>query len=157
MDIRNKNCNKIKMRKSVQDSILTHRTKCRVTYADTDKMGFVYHANYFRWFEIGRSEMFRKLGVPYKSIESKGFFLPLSEIYCKFNSPSQYDDILLVETSLDPGVKAGMKFNYRVFSEDGKNTLAKGYTKHACVDDGGRVVRPPEFLVKLIEKNSSLD
>jgi acyl-CoA thioester hydrolase len=137
--------------------MLTHRTKCRVTYGDTDKMGFVYHANYFRWFEIGRSEMFRHLGIPYKSIESKGFYLPLSEVHCKFNSPSQYDDILLVETSLDISVKAGMKFNYRIFSEDGKKILAKGYTKHACVDNKGRVVRPPEFLVKIIENNSALD
>lgn len=129
----------------------THKTKCRVIYADTDKMGFVYHANYFRWFEIGRSELFRELGISYKAIESKGFFLPLSEIYCKFNSPSQYDDILLVETSLDPGVKAGMKFNYRIFSEDNKHILAEGYTKHACVDERGRVVRPPEFIVNVID------
>lgn len=135
----------------------THKTKCRVIYADTDKMGFVYHANYFRWFEIGRSELFRELGISYKSIESEGFFLPLSEIYCKFNSPSQYDDILLVETSLDPGVKAGMKFNYRILSEDGNHVLAEGYTKHACVDGKGRVVRPPEFIVNIIAKNSTPD
>ena len=133
--------------------MFTHKTTCRVTYGDTDKMGFVYHANYFRWFEIGRSEMFRYLGVPYKSIESKGFFLPLSEVHCKFNSPSQYDDILLIETSLDTNIKAGMKFDYRIFSEDGKKILAKGYTKHACVDRSGRIVRPPKFLMEIIAKN----
>ena len=133
--------------------MFTHKTTCRVTYGDTDKMGFVYHANYLRWFEIGRSEMFRYLGVPYKSIESKGFFLPLSEVHCKFNSPSQYDDILLIETSLDTNIKAGMKFDYRIFSEDGKKILAKGYTKHACVDRSGRIVRPPKFLIEIIAKN----
>ena len=135
--------------------MLTHRTTCRVTYGDTDKMGFVYHANYFRWFEMGRSEMFRYLGVSYKSIESKGYFLPLSEVHCKFNTPSQYDDVLVIETSLDPGVKAGMKFNYRVLSEDTKKVLARGFTKHACVNSKGQVVRPPDFLLKVIEKNAA--
>ncbi len=132
--------------------MITHHTTYRVTYGDTDKMGFVYHANYFRWFEIGRSAMFRHLGMPYKTIESKGFFLPLSEVHCKFNHPSQYDDVVRIETSLDPSVKAGLKFNYRIFSEDDKKMLAKGYTKHACVDRTGRVVRPPEFILDIIAK-----
>jgi len=137
---------------SKEHYIITHTTTYRVIYGDTDKMGFVYHANYFRWFEIARSEMFRHLGMPYKSIESRGFFLPLSEVHCKFNSPSQYDDILLIEASLDTSVKGMLKFDYRIFSEDGKKILAKGYTKHACVDRDGRVVRPPKFLMETIEK-----
>ncbi len=132
----------------------THKTTCRVRYGDTDKMGFVYHANYFRWFEVGRSEMFRSMGIPYKSIESKGIFLPLSEMHCKFNAPSQYDDILVIETSLDPHYRAGMKFNYKIFSENSDKLLASGYTKHACVDSGGRVVRPPKFLMDSIAENS---
>ena len=123
-------------------------------YADTDKMGFVYHANYFRWFEIGRSEMFRDLGIPYSSIESKGFFLPLSEVHCRFNAPSRYDDILVIETSLDTRIRASMKFDYRVFNENNEKLLASGYTKHACVDRNGRVVRPPKFLMDVIAKNS---
>jgi len=136
----------------MENSMITHTTTCRVIYGDTDKMGFVYHANYFRWFESARSEMFRYLGMPYKSIESRGFFLPLSEIYCKFNSPSQYDDILLIETSLNTSIKASMQFNYQIFSEDGSKLLAEGYTKHACVDTNSRVVRPPKFLMEVIEK-----
>jgi len=135
----------------------THKTTCRVRYGDTDKMGFVYHANYFRWFEVGRSEMFRSMGIPYKSIESKGIFLPLSEIHCKFNAPSQYDDILLIETSLDSHYRAGMKFDYKIFSENGDKLLASGYTKHACVDSGGRVVRPPKFLMDSITENPDAD
>ncbi len=132
--------------------MLTHRTTCRVIYGDTDKMGFVYHANYFRWFEMGRSEMFRHLGIPYKTIEEKGFFLPLSEVHCKFNSPSKYDDILLIETTLDTGIKGSMKFNYKIFSEDGNQILVEGYTKHACVNSNGKVVRPPAFLMEAVKK-----
>ncbi|MGA8180069.1 MAG: thioesterase family protein [Desulfobacterales bacterium] len=131
-----------------------HKTTCRVRYVDTDKMGFVYHANYLRWFEIGRSEMLRSMGVSYKSLESKGFYLPLSEMYCKFNAPSQYDDILLIETSFDNRYRAGMKFDYQIFSEDGDKLLASGYTRHACVNVGGHVVRPPKFLLDLIAGHS---
>jgi acyl-CoA thioester hydrolase len=133
----------------------THKTICRVRYADTDKMGFVYHANYLRWFEIGRYEMLRSMGFSYKSLESKGFYLPLSEMYCKFNTPSQYDDILLIETSFDKGYRAGMKFDYQIFNENGDKLLAGGYTKHACVDSGGRVVRPPKFLLDVIAGHSN--
>lgn len=136
--------------------MLTHQTTYRVRYGDTDKMGFVYHANYFRWFEIGRSELFRYLGLSYKEIEAKGFFLPLSEVYCKFKSPSQYDDVLIIETTLDPNYKAGMKFDYQLYSQDQKEILATGCTKHACVDRNGRLVRPPKFLMDVIQpKNES--
>jgi acyl-CoA thioester hydrolase len=114
-----------------------------VIYGDTDKMGYAYNANYLRWFEIGRSEMFRSMGLAYKEIETKGVFLPVSEVYCKFSTPIQYDD-----------VKGGMKFDYCIKSEDSTKIHAKGYTKHAFVDKNGRVVRPPEFIKKLINKNS---
>jgi len=133
--------------------LLTHQTTYRVRYGDTDKMGFVYHANYFRWFEIGRSELFRFLGLSYKEIEAKGIFMPLSEVHCNFKSPSQYDDILLIETTIDPNYKAGMKFDYHIYSEDQEDILATGYTKHACVNRDGKLVRPPEFLTDLAQKN----
>ncbi|MCP4369218.1 MAG: acyl-CoA thioesterase [Deltaproteobacteria bacterium] len=133
--------------------MLTHRTKNRVIYGDTDKMGYAYNANYLRWFEIGRSEMFRSMGLSYKTIETRGIFLPVSEAYCKFLTPIQYDDMLVIETSLDTGVKGGMKFDYCIKSEDSSNTHAKGYTKHAFMDKNGRVVRPPDFIKELIDQN----
>jgi acyl-CoA thioester hydrolase len=137
--------------------MLKHRTTCRVRYGDTDKMGFVYNANYFKWFEIGRSEMLRAMGISYKSVEANGCYLPVSEMYCKFNSPSRYDDILLIETSIDKRYRAGMKFDYQIFSENGDKLLASGFTKHACMDNSGCVVRPPKFLMDIIEKNSDAD
>ena len=132
--------------------MLTHKTTHRVRYSDTDKMGYVYHANYFHWFEIGRSEFMRHSGISYKEIEASGFFLPLSEAHCKFNTPSRYDDVLIMATTLDTGVRAGIKFDYHVYSEDEKTILAKGYTKHACVDRNGRVVRPPDFLMAALNR-----
>ena len=64
--------------------MIMYRSTCRVIYGDTDGMGVAYHANYLRWFEMGRSELFRFLGMTYKDIESRGFYLPVSEAHCKF-------------------------------------------------------------------------
>jgi len=130
--------------------MLCHRTTSRVIYGDTDNMGVAYHANYLRWFEMGRTEMFRFLGLTYKSIESKGVYLPVSEAYCKFKSPARYDDLIVIETTLDTRVRGGIKFDYSIYREDGKTLLVQGYTKHACLNGSGRVVRPPAFLMELI-------
>ena len=133
--------------------MLTHQTTSRVIYGDTDNMGFAYHANYLRWFEIGRAELFRAWGLTYKSIEDKGIFLPVSEAHCKFIYPAKYDDLLIIEATLDANVKGAVKFDYSIFNEDEKKILAEGYTKHACVEKNGRVIRPPEFLKQLIAKH----
>ncbi len=132
--------------------MLSNRTTSRVIYGDTDKMGFAYNANYLRWFEIGRTELFRSLGLTYREIESKGIYLPVSEVYCKFITPVQYDDLLVIETSIDMSVKGAMKFDYQLFNEGGQKAIAKGYTKHPCVDRDGRVIRPPQFLREFISQ-----
>ena len=136
-------------------NMLTHRTKIRVIYGDTDNMGMAYHANYMRWFEIGRTEMFREWGMPYRTMEKQGLFLPVSEMYCKFVSPAKYDDRLTVETTLDTGVRAGMKFDYTIYNDTGETVLAHGFTKHACLNRDGNVVRPPKFLKDLIRARTN--
>jgi acyl-CoA thioester hydrolase len=129
-----------------------HRTTCRVIYGDTDRMGVAYYANYLRWFEIGRTELFRAMGMPYRVIESKGIFLPVSEVYCKFVSGAAYDDVLIIDASVDPGVRGGIKFDYAISKEDGGSLVASGFTKHAFVDKNGRVVRPPGFIKALVKQ-----
>ena len=133
----------------------THKTTCRVIYGDTDNMGQAYYGNYFRWFEIGRTELFRSLGIAYASVENRGIFLPVAEAYCKYSVPAKYDDLLTIETSLDTQLKGAIKFDYRIFSEDGKTLLAQGHTKHACLNRDGKVVRPPVFIKDVIEKNTA--
>ena len=132
--------------------MLRHRTTYRVIYGDTDNMGQAYYGNYFRWFEIGRSEMFRSIGLSYKAVENHGIYLPVSETHCRYAAPAKYDDILIIETSVDSTIKAGIKFDYRIYHEDGKILVAKGYTKHPCVNKEGKVVRPPPFIKEIIEK-----
>ncbi|MBI9083315.1 MAG: acyl-CoA thioesterase [Desulfobacterales bacterium] len=129
---------------------MLHRTTCRVIYGDTDNMGMAYHANYFRWFEQGRTEMFRDLGLPYSRIEAKGVFMPVSEAWCKFRAPIRYDDLLIIETELDGRIRGGMKFNYRLFRDQEETLLAEGFTRHACVDPDGKVIRPPAFIREFI-------
>jgi acyl-CoA thioester hydrolase len=130
-----------------------HKTKFRVIYGDTDKMGIAYYANYLRWFEVGRTEFFRSLGLTYREMEAQGIFLPVSEAHCKYLAPARYDDSLTIETALDPGIRAGVRFDYRILADDGDRVHAEGYTRHACVDGDGRVVRPPGFLRELIAEN----
>ncbi len=132
--------------------MFSHRTTYRVIYGDTDNMGQAYYGNYYRWFEIGRSEMFRALGLPYKAVEDNGIFLPVSESHCKYSTPARYDDILVIETSLDTKRKAGIKFDYTIYKEDGQTIIARGYTIHPCVNGDGKVVRPPKFLKDVIAK-----
>lgn len=136
---------------------MTHCCTYRVIYGDTDNMGMAYHANYLRWMEIGRTELFRAWGLPYKSIEEKGILLPVSEVTCKFVSPARYDMVMVIETTLDEKIKGGIKFDYRIFDQIEGKLLAYGFTKHACVTPEGRVVRPPAFVVDLIKSRSTPD
>ncbi|MFZ0134705.1 MAG: thioesterase family protein [Desulfobacterales bacterium] len=135
--------------------MLTNRTTSRVRYGDTDRMGYAYYANYLRWFEIGRSELFRALGMTYREIEEKGIFLPVAEAYCRYLSPVRYDDPLVIETTLDTAVRGAMKFDYRLLGEDLSAVIAEGYTKHPCVTGEGRVVRPPKFIRDFIDRHMS--
>lgn len=133
--------------------MISHQTPYRVIYGDTDRMGVAYHANYLRWFEIGRAELFRHLGLTYAEMEDRGVFLPVSEVFCKYVSSARYDDLIAIETTVDPTVRAGVKFDYRILGPDGEQLLAKGHTKHAFLNPDGKVVRPPGFFKRLLAGN----
>ena len=133
-----------------------HRTEYRVIYGDTDNMGVAYHANYLRWFEIGRSELFRSLGMTYKSIEKKGFFLPVSEVYCKFMNSAHYDDLIIIEAAVDASIRAGIKFDYRILRKTDEAELVQGFTKHAYMNANGQVIRPPRFIKDILSENGYL-
>ena len=124
--------------------------KVRVIYADTDAMGIVYHTNYIRWFEIGRTEFFRDLGILYADIEKAGYNLPLTQVYCHYLLPARYDDVVEVETEIVYLKRASIKFGYQIWSQNRQMLLAQGYTVHACTDDKGKIVRiPPMIGVKM--------
>ena len=120
--------------------------KIRAIYADTDAMGIVYHANYIRWFEIGRVELFRDMGILYSEVEAAGCNLPLTQVYCHYHLPAHCDEMVLVETEIAYLKRASMKFTYRIWDEIRENLLTDGYTIHACTDRGGKIVRIPAIV-----------
>jgi acyl-CoA thioester hydrolase len=131
-------------------SPFTHRAEVRVTYAETDAMGIVYYANYLRWLEVGRTELMRSLGIAYKEMEDGGVSLPVSEVFCKYHGSARYDDVLIIETSVDFLKRASIQFSYRILRKSDGNQLVTGSTLHAFVDRDGKIVEVPAiFRAKL--------
>jgi acyl-CoA thioester hydrolase len=127
-------------------------TKVRVIYADTDAMGVVYHTNYIKWFEVGRNEFMRQLGVPYTELGKLGLNLPLIKVSCDYLKFTTYDQILTIETKFDYIKRASIRFNSRIWDENKENVLVEGYTIHACTNNEGKIRRIPKLLLELINK-----
>lgn len=127
-------------------------TKVRVIYADTDAMGIVYHTNYIKWFELGRNELMRQLGVTYTELEKLGLNLPLTKVSCHYLAPAKYDHLVTVETKFDYIKRASVKFNSKIWDEHQEKLLVEGYTIHACTNNEGKIRRIPKLLLDLLEK-----
>jgi acyl-CoA thioester hydrolase len=123
----------------------------RVRYAETDKMGVVYHANYFTWFEIGRCELLRGIGRSYRDVEASGIGLPVIEAHCEYKSPAHYDDELVVKTTGKLLSPARVAFSYEIVRPCDATINAIGRTVHAAIDTNGRPCRLPEYIRELLE------
>jgi len=115
-------------------------TRVRVRYAETDQMGIVYYANYLVWFELGRVELLRSLGLAYSQLEKDHkLILPVIEANCRYRSPARYDDEILIETRPALVRESVLKFSYRILRacEDGHEPrlLAEGETVHVVCDE----------------------
>ena len=128
----------------------------RVIYADTDAMGIVYHTNYIRWFEIGRTELLRSVGIVYAEMEAVGYNLPLTEAYCNYLFPAKYDQVIVVETELEYLKRASMKFLYTIWDEERGKALVEGYTIHACTNKMGKIVRIPSFILDRVNEQMEI-
>ncbi|HUD00469.1 MAG TPA: thioesterase family protein [Candidatus Polarisedimenticolaceae bacterium] len=126
-------------------------TTYRVIYGDTDQMGVVYYANYLRWFEKGRGELLRASGIPYLGIERRGMHFPVAELSCRYFRPAHYDDLIVIETRITSVSRASLTFTYRIMRDTEAALLASGWTKHACVDGQGRIMRIQRDLMKALE------
>ena len=125
-------------------------TTYRVIYGDTDQMGVAYYANYLRWFEIGRTEFMREAGVPYDRAERDGIFFPVTEAQCRYRRPAHYDNLLRIETTVEPLSRVALKFHYWIGLEADRVTLASGWTKHACLNFDRKLTRLPDaYTTKL--------
>ncbi|HEX9859706.1 MAG TPA: thioesterase family protein [Nitrospirota bacterium] len=121
----------------------------RVTYSETDQMGFAYYANYLVWFEIGRTELIRESGLTYRELEDKGFMLPVIEASCRYLKPARYDDLVTIRAAVTELKGVRMSFGYEVLL-DGV-LLAEGMTRHAFMDKNGRPVKPPAEIKSRME------
>ncbi|MGE5215652.1 MAG: acyl-CoA thioesterase [Chloroflexota bacterium] len=129
---------------------LANVTSYRVIYGDTDQMGVVYYANYLRWFERGRAELLRQIGLPYSTIERQGVRFPVVEVTCRYNESARYDDLVKIRTELAELGRASLAFNYRISRAADHRILATGATKHASIDGSGRIVRIPKIMFDAI-------
>jgi acyl-CoA thioester hydrolase len=131
-------------------------TRLRVRYAETDKMGVVYHSNFVIWFEVGRVELLRQLGFEYKEMEEEEKrHLPVVDLRVRYKAPAQYDDEIVVRTELKNARSSLLHFSYEVFRERDRLLLATGETMHIIVD-GKFERRPlPEKYMKALQKQNS--
>jgi len=129
---------------------LTNITSYRVIYGDTDQMGVVYYANYLRWFERGRSEFLRQIGLPYAQIEAAGYHFPVAEVTCRYAQSARYDDVIEIATTLNELSRVSFLFEYKISRQEDHIILATGSTKHACIDHQGQVKRIPKMLLDAV-------
>ncbi len=118
-------------------------SRVRVRYAETDKMGVVYYANYFVWFEVGRTDLLRESGWSYREMETEGFGLPVIEAHCTYRESAKYDDDLEIRTTGEMLSPVRVKFSYEIVRPADAATLATGTTVHATLDRSGRPCRLP--------------
>ena len=114
-------------------------------------MGVVYNGKYLEFFEVGRTELMRALGLPYTEFEKAGYFLPVVETHIHFKGSSYYDDIINIQATLSPEIKATVKFDYNIFK--GNTTIALGFTRHSFLSQKTRTaVKPPQIYIELIRR-----
>jgi acyl-CoA thioester hydrolase len=110
-------------------------TTLRVRYAETDKMGVVYHSNFVIWFEVGRVELLRQLGFQYSDMEQHDdCHIPVVDLRVRYKSPALYDDVIVLRTEIKNARSSLLHFTYEVFRESNRTLLATGETTHIIVD-----------------------
>jgi acyl-CoA thioester hydrolase len=141
------------MSKAVVTKPFVAETRVRVRYAETDQMGVVYHANYLVWFEVGRVEYIRQLGLDYKSMErEEGCGIAVADVSARFKAPAQYDDELVIQTRLLAARGAVIRFGYRIVRAADDLLLCEGETVHVVVDkDMKRRSLPKKYADRFAE------
>ncbi len=133
--------------------MIKHVTDIRVRYADTDQMKFVYYGKYFEYFEQGRSDLLREIGLSYPSIEAMGLFLPVIEAHAKYKRAARYDDLLHVVTYFREIPVARIRIEYEVYKDGDADLLAEGYTIHTFMNaNTGKPTRAPGQFLEALEK-----
>jgi acyl-CoA thioester hydrolase len=127
---------------------ISGETRLRVRYAETDKMGVVYHSNFVIWFEVGRVELLRQLGFQYSDMEKDdNCHIPVVDLRVRYKAPAQYDDEIIVRTQIKNVRSSLLHFSYEIFREPDRMLLATGETMHIIVDSKlERTTLPEKYL-----------
>lgn len=126
-------------------------TVLRVRYGETDQMGYCYYGNYAQYFEVGRVETMRSIGISYKEMEAKGIMLPVSEYQVSYFIPAKYDEILSIQTTVEYLKGPRLFFSYEVFNEV-QELVAKASTMLVFVSATSmQPTKPPMEFIRLIE------
>ncbi len=132
--------------------MITNTTSLRVRYADTDQMRYAYYGMYFAYFEQGRADLMRSIGLPYAEFEALGYQLPVIEAHAVYKKPAHYDDLLHIVTMMQDKPVARVRIDYRVMNEAGTEVIAEGYTVHSFVHAAtGKPTRAPAHFLELVE------
>jgi len=125
------------------------KIELRVRYAETDQMGVVYYANYLVWFEVARTEYFRKLNILYSGLEKKGIYLVVAESNCKYKSSVKYDDMIHVITRLNYVKASSLEFGYEIFQRN--KLIATGRTTHVFINRRRKPIRIPLEVIRVLK------
>lgn len=128
-----------------------HKTVLRVRYGETDQMGYCYYGNYAQYFEVGRVEALRKLGMSYKQLEDQGVMLPVSEFTVNYKFPAKYDDALTITTYIKEIRGARLAFDYTITNENDQTVATAHTTLVFVAKETMRPISPPASFLTLIE------
>jgi acyl-CoA thioester hydrolase len=130
-----------------------HFTELRVRYADTDQMRYAYNGKYFEYFEVGRTEMMREVGLPYEAIEKNGFFMPVIETKIHFFAPAFYDELLVIETRVEKLPTVKVHIDHVIKAKERDVVICEGYVELAFLDaKTNRPTRAPKLFVDAVKK-----
>jgi acyl-CoA thioester hydrolase len=130
-----------------------NETRLRVRYAETDKMGVVYHSNHFIWFEVGRVELLRQLGFSYRDMESEdNCFFAVAEAKCRYRAPALYDEEVLVRTELMNVKESVVHFGYELRRAENETLIAEGETTHIATNAEMKIIAIPDKYLKVFRE-----
>ena len=131
--------------------LVWHCCTQRTLYADTDRSSVVYHANYLRYFEFGRTSLMREANYPYKEIEARGYVYPIVDVGINFYEPLYYDDLMLIYTRPAEIARVKVRFDYIITHGKTGNMICAGFTRHCALNAAGSVVAVDAGTVRLWE------
>lgn len=130
---------------------MSHQIQFRVRYSETDQMGTYYNSRALEWFEMGRTELLRAVGRPYRQIESEGYLLPVREAHVEYLGRAQYDDLLTLTATMSKVGRTQVRVDVEINQAESGEPVCRGWTVHVLTNRQGRPARPPAWFARVME------